>query len=1144
MSQQIISAFNLHQQIESSDEAGEEDVVELARPPSPRQGLLSLIPGFLGFSLRMREENPYGKGSAVYHGLMTRCSQRRACEGCRLGPCEDGGNPCLACLNEDQYHCVHLTPCIHWPPNYVDRYRQKQSSYLHNGARTEPTSRTSRAMATVPSLALGTGNSLVTQVHPLGAQALSPLNRVASPPPFSMEGFDGTYDQTRLETKSITHRSSVPIPPHHTLPHPRIPTGARSTPLENPVRGYCEPKVLSTVSPHRSIQDLAPGQDPALPGERSNVSSPQTSYQSHPDRRPLHTVNGGNPARINDRSVSFDNRNVPGSGSTTLPSLTPPPGRSEVAHMLSSQDEPLAASDPILHTSHVIPRDRPDHQRHHTTATHSSSSYHHRGEVDSPIRDQARSQDQGVGDQFQTGPHPLDVLLGSAPLNHRSLSPGHLRDHSCTGRPPSSRRRDQQSSSHRSESFIHRPPPGRRNDHHRRSPSSSPSPPPSHRYPPSAFRDSPPPAYPNSIPPSYHGSGPGGGGAPGDAGGGGGGPGGDPGINRGRQDDWSVPISMIIDRLQDLQIRPRQSSESTSAKMRPIQLPSPKYHSNGTITALEFYRWLSIFIKLVTSLKLNSDQVLAELGSSKTILPEQLRTIATQSTDLRQAIETIKSRFPPLSSVFPELHRQIVSGSLCDSNHQRLEQAGALIEYLTLMKNWFPRRDLQREDVLLIVNNLEGQKEGTLQLLDDIRRMDEKKGLPETNPNYSSYVSSLILRLERLRGLWSELSAALSIGQRQQVGAKNVKQSFSTRVDSKEPPKRIFGGNRGGRGGKGGMNIRSDDRSGGQGGVQRVEKTTLTNRKKKGCIICTNKDGSVKDDTVHPPWKCELLPKIRSGHSTIKDTLCTKCCTGLRDKKPHDPGCHLKNFLDKKTGSMKTIDLSCKIHNSPIVHQKLCTRCGPQLPPPKPPSISSFAIGVKCLNTDYQSCAFMSEIVDIVSLTGDTIPCKIQYDSLGGSDFSSDIPVEFNHGDPHEMSEVFSLNTIMGSQDYQLPKCLLLLNTPKAGKLWVTTLMTPFPDSPYLTLSKEARRYCDLAPYTPEDFDNCTCRVILGVENAVLFPNPIPTPPQLSRDYPGLTLWKSKLSGGILFQGSTSRPSIQSFLSFSEEPSGIFDPTQ
>ena len=1084
---------------------------------------------------------------------MTRCSQRRACEGCRGHPCEDGGNPCLACLNEDQYHCMHLTPCLHWPTNYANRYRQKQSSYFHHGARTEHTPRSSRAMATVPSLARETDNSLVPQVRLPGAQSLLPISRAAPPPPFSMEEFDGTYGRTRPETNSIFRRSSVPIPPHHTLPHPQPQTGARSTPLSEPVRGYCEPKFLSPVSPHRSIQDLAPGQAPARPGERSIISSPLTSYQSHTNRQPPHTVSGGNPVRNNDRSVSFDDGNVRGHGQSILPSITPPLSRGEVAHMPISQDEPLATSQPILHSPHVIPRDLPDHQRHPTrasvqlsaTATHSSSPHHPRSGTDPLIRDQSRSQNP---------PHPLDALLGLDPLNQ--LPPtGHLRNHDYIGRPPSTRRRDQQFSSHRSESSISRQQPGRR------SPSSSPSPPPSNRYPPSAFRDSPPPAYPDSLPPSYHGIGLGGVGGSGGAGGGGGNPGGNPGdgsgggggggghvrnrgVIHGRQEDWSVPISMIVDRLQDLQIRPRQSTENTSAKMRPIQLPSPKYHSNGTITALEFYRWLSIFIKLVTSLKLNSDQVLAELGSSKTILPEQLRTIATQSTDLRQAIETIKSRFPPLSSVFPELHRQIVSGSLCDSNHQRLEQAGALIEYLTLMKNWFPRRDLQREDVLLIVNNLEGQKEGTLQLLEDIRRMDERQRLPETNPHYSSYVSSLILRLERLRGLWSELSAALSIGQRQQVGAKNVKQSFSSRVDPREPLKRISGGHRGGRGGKGGKTGRSDDRSSGQGGFQRDQKNTLPNTRKKGCIICTNKDGSVKDDTIHPPWRCELLPKIRSGHSPIKDTLCTKCCTGLRDKNPHDPGCHLKSFLDKKTGSMKSIDLSCKIHKSPIVHQKLCVKCGPQLPPPKPPPISSFAIGVKCLNTDYQSCAFMSEIIDIVSLTGDTIPCKIQYDSLGGSDFSSDIPVEFNHGDPHEMSEVFSLNTIMGSQDYQLPKCLLLLNTPRAGKLWVTTLMTPFPDSPYLTLSKEARRYCSLAPYTTEDFDNCTCRVILGVENAILFPDPIPTPPQLSRDYPGLTLWRSKLSGGVLFQGSTSRPSIQSFLSFSDEPSEIFDPSQ
>ena len=190
---------------------------------------------------------------------------------------------------------------------------------------------------------------------------------------------------------------------------------------------------------------------------------------------------------------------------------------------------------------------------------------------------------------------------------------------------------------------------------------------------------------------------------------------------------------------------------------------------------------------------------------------------------------------------------------------------------------------------------------------------------------------------------------------------------------------------------------------------------------------------------------------------------------------------------------------------------------------------------------EIQRCAFMTEIICIIGREGQVIQCKIQYDSLGGGNFASSLPGIFNHGVEGALTEPFTLNTISGASDYCLPLALLMLDTPQKGKIWIEFMMTDFADGGYLELDEDTRRKCSIHPYTEQDIDQCQVRLILGVANAPYFPEPIPSPPSLIHRYPGLTLWKSRLSGQVLFQGglptTQAMEQMSSFFSLADSSS-------
>ena len=1145
----IISNFNIHGEVLDEDEGGD-DVVELIRPPS-RQNLLFNQTGLRGqvrtLQLHVTENNPYIPRNMVYEGPLLRCSTRRACPSCSTPPCSPEETQCRACLNGEGALCLHRTPCRHWNPSQMTTFYRRQQSYMPEVSQ-EP-SRSSNYIPVRSSVAQGNGAGGGAAEEVQGIEGWiarphsSPHHQLSSPHIAEGEA-TGALTQNVQGAAGLT--SKPPPPPHHHLISPL--THQTSTPEEGRVRGYCQQVEESPLAP--PLSNLHPPQldaggvgiaqstemesENVIPKDtlasfgRLPFKGPPAYSKGVPPPRPPPPVSLQSVRPKQPKAVTFDSPVM--SQNSPLPSyhsLDISQGSQNMSLCQSIGTPTLVvstASHPILHTDNVIPRERPAYDRHplrsNSTLSGSSGSLAaslglitHSGTMagrpqnlqssvfHSPPLDQSHRQtisQHGGGERevmqnqllegggaTQTSFQPLSHSLGHTGPRSSHLQPTMY----TTPLPLHPRAGDDMypDSLHQTQA--------------RRVAGAEVSQVPPPRLSTGGFQQT------QQVSPL-------------------------PSLQQQQRPDFSVPISLLIDRIQDLQIQRRSSS--SEARIKPTQLPAPKYTSSGQITGLEYYRWIHIFTQTIDRLHLNHAACHAELVTNRYILPQELRTLVSESVDLKTALARIQARFPPLSSIWPELYRELSSIPTCNNNRERIERAGSLISTLTLMDTWFSPRDIQREDLLYVIHRIEGAQEGNLTLLRDIQQIEHLHSLHVTSPHHRSYISSLIQRLEHLRSLWAELEASLAIASRKPVTPSVSSFSFSSQPIKKKNSR-----------GAGGQEKHHFAGSGEKGPTRKRQSgnpaaSPLSSGRKgtppPGCFICRATSG--KGETVsHKPWFCPCLSRIRAKQMTPPKELCQKCCSELKEGVDHRSDCYMIPSKSPKDGSTTRFDLSCPLHSGEgrgYIHQKLCTACGPNLPPPKPrPGIQSFAFRVKSRGSEIQRCAFMTEIIPIVGTEGQHLRCKIQYDSLGGGNFSSCLPEGFHHGAEGALTEPFTLNTITGTSDYCLPLALLMLDTPQKGKVWIEFMVTDFPDGGYLELDEQTRKKCAIHPYTEEEIDKCEVRLILGVANALHFPEAIASPPSLSSRYPGLTLWKSRLSGQILFQGGLPTPSqkVSSFLS-------------
>ena len=564
-----------------------------------------------------------------------------------------------------------------------------------------------------------------------------------------------------------------------------------------------------------------------------------------------------------------------------------------------------------------------------------------------------------------------------------------------------------------------------------------------------------------------------------------------------------------MDRIRLLEQGQVAPQEVSRVRQKPISLPSPQKEVDGSIKVVNVYHWIKMICRAVDELHLPRDYVLYQL-SNDFKLPSGWREVFAGSDDLEVAFQRIRQRVPPLQASFPELVAALTNKPPTSGlNVEVIERCGEHLSSISALQALFVDQDITRENCLAALASVGQTHELNALMVQTVRQFDHYKRLPPTDPNHRSYLDQLRLHLEEERQTRQDIEASILCGRTGENPIATVP-SFAVGIskpgESKTSPRR--------RGGRQSAPPRSEDSS-----------TWNNSDAKKGergktCGICNETAQS------HPPWRCKKLGNIRNGTVVKPQNLCGRCCAWQKQDSPHPPQCGEKIFTEKN-GQAKKQSFLCAAHGSS--HYLLCTRCG-NGPVQKAKSVPWLATVPSCAGTitslaapprsseTLPSVVFMSEVVTIQSKTGEELPAICYFDTMGGSNFSTQVPEEFNHGQAGAQSSPFNLSTLHGTEEYNLP--MVTMRIKKKGS-WDTFefMVTPLPTMPCVQLTESLLATCKIEQISPSQYDNIKVRLILGVQESTVFPVPVKTPNPLLSQYPGISTWRSRLSGKLLLQG-------------------------
>ena len=268
-----------------------------------------------------------------------------------------------------------------------------------------------------------------------------------------------------------------------------------------------------------------------------------------------------------------------------------------------------------------------------------------------------------------------------------------------------------------------------------------------------------------------------------------------------------------------------------------------------------------------------------------------MREICYDSQDLSEALNRLKTRFPPLSSTWPLLVCELTGKEPTSGTHQEVvDRCAEHLSSISALQSLHPRRDLNREETLAALASLGSTTELQSGVINTVRQFDYAKSLHPEDPEYSSYVSNLKSYLEIERETRQDILASISLGRRMNPsysGSPNVP-AFASQSRTIDQTK----------------NKNS----------QRAKKVP----QKRTCSLCGSGE--------HPPFKCAKIQEIQAKKMDKPENLCDRCCHWFKQGDPHQGACHIKSYLDKN-GISKKINLLCSIHQS--THYVLCRACAP-----------------------------------------------------------------------------------------------------------------------------------------------------------------------------------------------------------------------
>ena len=221
-------------------------------------------------------------------------------------------------------------------------------------------------------------------------------------------------------------------------------------------------------------------------------------------------------------------------------------------------------------------------------------------------------------------------------------------------------------------------------------------------------------------------------------------------------------ISLLMERIHQLEHRQAPSEGATRVFQRPLDLPTPRKETDGSITVVSVYQWIKMLTRAVHQLHLPQEYVLYQLASSK--LPSEWKEICAGSDNLDTALQRIRQRVPPLQACFPGLVAALTSKQPTSGlNPDVIERCGELLSSISALQALFDQ-DISRENCLAALASIGQTHELSAMMVNTVRQFDWYKQLPRSHPDHRLYLDQLKHHLEEQRQTRQDVEASVQCG--------------------------------------------------------------------------------------------------------------------------------------------------------------------------------------------------------------------------------------------------------------------------------------------------------------------------------------------------------------------------------------------
>ena len=571
-----------------------------------------------------------------------------------------------------------------------------------------------------------------------------------------------------------------------------------------------------------------------------------------------------------------------------------------------------------------------------------------------------------------------------------------------------------------------------------------------------------------------------------------------------------------------------------AARLPSIVLDNLRLNADGRLDPVVFYSWRLNIENAIERMRLPEETVV-QLLRTKNHLPEAIRATVQNASTLPELMHRIGQAVPDLRSAVSVVVAKISGQPILTSQDPHVREARATELTLALedLFKLFPERDLVKSEAIASLISIQPL---------DVHAMDLVNGWVDEaeRPGGLPIKRNLYRYLERLKQMSAE--------------ARFITQTLGNRASADSSRSHMHFRQSGGA--AGGNNARPARNSGAPAAPGGPPATAANAAKPRAagqaapllpCRVCKQKHKERFSN-------CPKLLLIQQRKSQFPSYCCRKCLRNLANDGSCPGGAECYIFINSRTKAK--YNFLCKAHSHS--HFSICVSCPPRKEMAKitdqkvvlrfravsTPRDDQFltendaweekvALKLQRSATDevlLDDTSPMSEVVPIWNpVMGRFNDALVQYDSAGGLCLIQD-GSKFNLKTHAELAAAVTIQSLNSTDIKQYPVITVKLKGLDRNVV-MELCETQFPWEPPRPELRAVRFAGGIKARLPSREQIAAMpKILLGIRAAIFMPEAVPAdqiPPEFKRNWPNLAVFKSRLTGKLIFSGMLSKSLAQ-----------------